>query len=173
MKDPIDAKEIEARAKRIKLLILDVDGVLTDGLVTYLPDGQDSRTFHVRDQLGVQLFAASGGKVVLLSGRESESVRRRGEEMGVHKLCLGIEDKVDAYEAMVAEFQVEEIEVAYVGDDLPDLPLLARAGLGFAVADAAPEVRMKAHAVLRAPGGRGAVREACECILKAKDAWKM
>lgn len=170
---PPSAADIDARAQRVKALLLDVDGVLTDGRMTYLPGGQETRTFHVRDGLGVQLLMAAGIPVGFISGKEAEVVRRRGEELGVKVMKLGVEDKVAAFEACVKEMEVQEEQVAYVGDDLPDLPLIRRCGLGFAVADAAPEVRATANVVLRANGGQGAVREVCERILKAKGNWRV
>jgi 3-deoxy-D-manno-octulosonate 8-phosphate phosphatase (KDO 8-P phosphatase) len=100
-------------------------------------------------------------------------VVRRAQEIGVVHLQLGVEDKVTAYESILKKLSVSDEEVAYVGDDLPDLPLIRRAGLGLAVADAAPEVRSAAHVVLRSGGGQGAVRETCERILKAKGAWRV
>ncbi|MBK8011829.1 MAG: HAD hydrolase family protein [Deltaproteobacteria bacterium] len=173
MTTPPDIREIDAKARRVRALILDVDGVLTDGRVIYLPGGNEGRTFHVRDGLGIQLLMASGCTVALLSGRESDVVTRRAHELGITALRLGIEDKVDAFESLLDEFQLNDLQVAYVGDDLPDIPVLRRAGLGFAVADAAPEVRSAADLVLRTAGGQGAVREACERILKAKEAWRV
>lgn len=173
MSIPPDPSLIEARAQKIRALILDVDGVLTDGRVTYLPGGGESKTFHVRDGIGIQLFIASGGTVAFLSGRESEVVARRGRELGVEHLLLGINDKVAAYDELLETLGISDEEAAYVGDDLPDLPLIRRAGLGLAVADAAPEVRGAADLLLRTGGGQGAVREACERILKAKGAWRV
>jgi 3-deoxy-D-manno-octulosonate 8-phosphate phosphatase (KDO 8-P phosphatase) len=172
---PPDQSQIEARAKMLRVLVLDVDGVLTDGRLTYLPGGGESKTFHVRDGLGVQLLIASGVKVAIISGRESEVVVRRAKELNIENelLFLGIADKVEAFEAVLKQTSASEEEVGYVGDDLPDLPLLRRTGLSFAVADAAPEVRAAAHVVLRSGGGQGAVREACERILKAKGAWRV
>ena len=170
---PPSAADIDARAQRVRALLLDVDGVLTDGRMTYLPGGGETRSFHVRDGLGVQLLMAAGIPVVFISGKRNEVVQRRGEELGVKLLKLGVEDKVAAFEACVQELDVTEEEVAYVGDDLPDLPLIRRCGLGFAVADAAPEVRATANVVLRANGGQGAVREVCERILKAKGNWRV
>lgn len=168
---PLDAADIEARAQRVKALVLDVDGVLTDGKVLYLPGGEEGRVFHVRDGLGIQLMRAGQVPVAFISGRDSEVVRRRAAELGVEHVFLGIQDKVAAYESLLKALALQDPDVAYVGDDLPDLPLLERCGLGFAVADAAPQVRSAAHVVLRAGGGQGAVREACERILKAKGAW--
>lgn len=173
MSMPPDTAQIDARAKKTRLFVLDVDGVLTDGRLTYLPGGGEAKTFHVRDGLGIQLLIASGVKVAMISGRESEVVVRRARELGIELLFVGIADKVEAFENAMKETSATDEEVAYVGDDLPDLPLLRRAGLSFAVADAAPEVRAAAHVVLRSGGGQGAVREACERILKAKGAWRV
>jgi 3-deoxy-D-manno-octulosonate 8-phosphate phosphatase (KDO 8-P phosphatase) len=169
----LEPAQVDARCQRVRALVLDVDGVLTDGRLTYLPSGGESKTFHVRDGLGIQLIQASGVKVAFLSGRESEVVARRGRELGVELMSLGIEDKVVGFDAILAQLKIDELDVAYIGDDLPDLPLIRRAGLGFAVADAASEVRSAAHVVLRTNGGQGAVREACERILKAKGAWRV
>lgn len=168
---PLDQAEVDERAARIRALVLDVDGVLTDGRVIFLPHGEEGRTFHVRDGLGIQLMRAGQVPVAFLSGRESEVVRRRAAELGVEHVHLGIQDKVAAYESLLSTLELRDQDVAYVGDDLPDLPLVERCGLGFAVADAAGELRAAAHVVLRAGGGQGAVREACERILKAKGAW--
>ncbi len=173
MSMPLDAGQIEAQAQRIRALVLDVDGVLTDGRLMYLPNGEEAKSFHVRDGLGIQLMIASGVQVGIISGRESDAVRRRAKELGIELIYLGIDDKVESFEDLLQRLSIEEDEVAYVGDDLPDLPLLRRAGLSFAVADAAPEVRSAAHVILRAGGGQGAVREACERILKAKGAWRV
>lgn len=170
---PPDAAQIEGRAKKVRALVLDVDGVLTDGRLTYFPGGAEAKTFHVRDGLGIQLLQAAGCRVGLISGRESEVVGRRAKELGIELTFLGIQDKVEAFEALAKSVGVLDDEAAYVGDDLPDLPLLRRVGLGFAVADAAAEVRAAAHVVLRAGGGQGAVREAAERILKAKGAWRV
>jgi 3-deoxy-D-manno-octulosonate 8-phosphate phosphatase (KDO 8-P phosphatase) len=168
-----NSAEVEPRARRLRALILDVDGVLTDGRVTYLPGGHESKTFHVRDGLGIQLLVNARIRTAIISGRASEVVERRGRELGIDPILQGVDDKVGAFEKLLADFDVSEEDVGYIGDDLPDLPILRRAGLGFAVADAAPEVRAAAHVVLRTGGGRGAVREACEIILKARGAWRV
>lgn len=170
---PPSAADIDARAQKVRVLLVDVDGVLTDGRVLYLPDGEEGRIFNVRDGLGIQLLRASGLKVGFLSGKTAEVVRRRGEELGVELLLLGVEDKVAAFDKALEQLGVDAEEVCYVGDDLPDLPLLRKAGLGCAVADAAPEVRANANIILRANGGQGAVREVCERLLKAKGNWRV
>jgi len=170
---PPSAADIDARAQKVKALLLDVDGVLTDGRVLYQPEGGEARAFNVRDGLGIQLLQASGLKVGFLSGKNSEVVKRRGDELGVEILLLGVDDKVAAFEQALERLGVEGDAVCYVGDDLPDLPLLRKAGLGCAVADAAPEVRANANLILRANGGQGAVREVCERLLKAKGNWRV
>lgn len=170
---PPQPAEIEARAKKIRVLMLDVDGVLTDGRLLYLPDGTEAKSFHVRDGLGIQLMIASGVPVALISGRKSEATERRADELGIQLTYLGISDKEQAFTEILGRLDLREDQAAYVGDDLPDLHLMARVGLSFAVADAAPEVRAAANVVLRANGGQGAVREACERILKAKGAWNL
>jgi 3-deoxy-D-manno-octulosonate 8-phosphate phosphatase (KDO 8-P phosphatase) len=170
---PPSAADIDARAQKVRVLLLDVDGVLTDGRLLYLPDGQEARVFNGRDGLGIQLLRASGLKVGMLSGKQVEVIRRRGEELGVELLLLGIEDKVAAFDQALEKLGVKAEEVCYVGDDLPDLPLIRKAGLGCAVADAAPEVRANANIILRANGGQGAVREVCERLLKAKGNWRV
>ena len=167
----MDQQAVDARAMRIRALVLDVDGVLTDGRVFIFPNGDEGKMFNVRDGLGIQLMGAGHIPVAFLSGRDSQAVRKRAAELGVEEVHLGIQDKVAAYEGLLSTFGIKDENVAYVGDDLPDLPLLERCGLSFAVADAAPEVRSIAHVVLRAGGGQGAVREACERILKAQGAW--
>lgn len=173
MTSPPRPAEVDERARRIKALFTDVDGVLTDGRVHYLPHGQEMKSFSVRDGLGLQLMKVADCRVAFISGRESDQVKRRGEELGVDAMMLGIADKSAAFDALLERFELTEDEVAYVGDDLPDLAVLRRAGLSFAVADAAPEVRSAVHVVLRTNGGQGAVREACERILKAKGAWRI
>ena len=165
--------ELEARAKRVRLLVLDVDGVLTDGRVTYLEGGGEAKTFHVRDGLGVQLLLASRVRVAILSGRESEPVERRAAELGIAPVLQGIDDKVSGLERILTELDVPAEDTAYIGDDLPDLAVFARVGLAMAVADAAPELRQAAHVVLRAGGGQGAVREAAEQLLRARGAWRV
>ena len=170
---PPDPHEIDARAKKVRLMVLDVDGVLTDGRVTYLPGGVEAKTFHVRDGLGVQLLLATGCRVALISGRESEPVTRRARELGISPALQGVDDKEAAFQAILRQVDASDDTTAYVGDDLPDLPIMERVGLAIAVADAAPEVRSQAHVVLRTGGGQGAVREACELILRAKGAWNV
>lgn len=165
--------QVTDRAQKIRVLILDVDGVMTDGRLFYMPDGTEAKTFHVRDGLGIQLLVNSDVPVAIISGRNSEATVRRAEELGIEFTYLGIADKEVAFEDILEQLGLDESEAAYVGDDLPDLAVMKRVGLSMAVADAAPEIRKAAHVVLRTNGGQGAVREACERILKAKGAWNV
>lgn len=162
---------LEERARAIRALVLDVDGVLTDGRIYYFADGSEAKVMHARDGLGLQLLRAAGLEVALISGRASPIIERRAAELGIDVVLQGIKDKVAAYEEVLAQLRLPDKRVAYVGDDLPDLPLLSRAGLSFAPADAAPEVRGSVAVVLRSNGGQGAVREVCERLLKARGAW--
>lgn len=165
------AEDLEARARSVRALLLDVDGVLTDGRLYYFADGSEAKVMHARDGLGLQLVRAAGLAVALISGRASPIIEKRAAELGIELVLQGIKDKVAAYEEVLAQLGLTDDLVAYIGDDLPDLPVLSRAGLSFAPADAAPEVRGSVAVVLRSNGGHGAVREACERLLKARGAW--
>ena len=173
MPETLSPSAFTARCEKIRALVLDVDGVMTDGKITFLPDHKEAKTFHTRDGLGIQLIMAAGLHVAVISGRESELVARRCSELGVSVLLQGIQDKAAAVEQIRTHLDVTLEGMAYVGDDLPDLPAFHRVGLAFAVADAAPEVRQAAHVVLRTNGGQGAVREACERLLKAQGHWNV
>ena len=159
-----------ARLRRIRLVILDVDGVLTDGGLYYGPDGEWKR-FHVHDGLALSRAVAAGLAVAIVSSRRSPAVARRCAELALGEVHQGVADKLAVYEALRARHECRDAEIACMGDDLPDLPLLRRAGLAVAPADAVAEVRQAAHWVSRAPGGRGAVRELLEAILRARGAW--
>ncbi|MFN2453980.1 MAG: KdsC family phosphatase [Pyrinomonadaceae bacterium] len=166
-----EATEIERRASRIKLLLLDCDGVLTDGLITLLDDGSEQKTFHVRDGHGLVLFHRAGLRSGIISGRTSQAVERRARDLGIHFVRQGTWDKIKDYEELLAEADVSETEVAFVGDDVTDIPLMQRAEFAVAVADASEETRAAAHYVTMLPGGRGAVREVVELILKSQGHW--
>ena len=164
-------QEIGDKTKRIRLLLVDVDGVLTDGRITYGSGGLEVLSFHVRDGLALKVAQASGITVGLLSGRKSEALLRRAEELCLGEVYTGVEDKVGVYRQLLKRYRLEDAEVAYMGDDLPDLPLLRQVGLAIVVADAPAEVRSAAHVVTSLPGGRGAVREAVEWLLKSRGVW--
>ncbi|MCI0488877.1 MAG: HAD-IIIA family hydrolase [Blastocatellia bacterium] len=164
--------ELLERARRVRLLILDCDGVLTDGLITLLPDGDEVKTFDVKDGHAMVMLARAGIRVAIISGRESRAVRKRAEELGVAHLYEKAWIKLDSYEKILAEEGLKDEEVCYVGDDVVDIPLLRRAGLSVAVADAVGEVKEYSHLVTERGGGRGAVREVIELILRAQGKWE-
>jgi 3-deoxy-D-manno-octulosonate 8-phosphate phosphatase (KDO 8-P phosphatase) len=159
------------KASRIRLLVLDVDGVLTDGILVYGASGEEVKRFHVRDGLAIQQARRAGVEVAIVSGRASAAVTRRMSELGVVEVHQGVGDKESLLRGLVARLGVGTAETAVMGDDLPDLPLMRVAGLAMAPADAVPEVRRAAGWVSRSAGGRGAVREAVEMLLRARKAW--
>jgi len=163
---------LRQRAQTIRLLALDVDGVLTDGKLHYDAEGREAKVFHVRDGLGIKLLQQQGIAVALISGRQSAAVRARAHELGIAHAILGRDDKRTALEGLCAQLQIALSEAAYMGDDLPDLAAIRAAGLGLTVADAAGPVLRAADWVSRASGGNGAVREACEMLLRARSLWQ-
>jgi len=167
----MDEKEIQRRAGRDKLLLMDCDGVLTDGRIWILENGEDQKLFHTRDGLGIDLLHRAGIKSGIISGRLSSALERRAQSLGVSYLWQGRADKRQAFADTLAQGQVTNEEVAYVGDDLTDLPLMVESGLAIAVGDAVAEVKARAHYVTTATGGNGAVREVVELILKAQGRW--
>jgi 3-deoxy-D-manno-octulosonate 8-phosphate phosphatase (KDO 8-P phosphatase) len=162
---------IEKRAANIKLLLMDCDGVLTDGSILLLPEGDDQKFFNVRDGLGLELLHRAGIKSGIISGRKSNALTQRARGLGVTYIRQGCKDKTVALREIIADARVTPAEIAYIGDDLVDIPLLAHAGLSIAVADAVAEVKARAHHITSAVGGRGAVREVIELILKAQGRW--
>ncbi len=160
-----------AQLQPITTLILDVDGVMTDGSIIYPSSGEEVKAFNVRDGSGLKYWTRSGGKSAIISGRTSPAVERRAEELGFNAVELLAKDKLPALQRVLAKLGVTPQECAYLGDDLPDLPPMRRVGLPLAVADAAPEVRAAAAAITLLPGGRGAVREVIEAILQAQGKW--
>lgn len=159
------------RAKNIKLLLLDVDGVLTDGRIIYTGRGDDIKFFHSHDGLGMSLWWRSGGKSAILSAKESRTILRRVKDMHITKVYQSAENKLDTFRAILKDFAIEPREAAFIGDDLLDIPVLKTAGLAVAVQDAAAEVKDAAHYITQKPGGKGAVRETVEMILKAQGKW--
>jgi 3-deoxy-D-manno-octulosonate 8-phosphate phosphatase (KDO 8-P phosphatase) len=163
--------DLTQRASRIKLLLMDCDGVLTDGRIWLTPGGGEQKSFNTHDGLGLSLLHRAGLKSGIISGRDSESVARRAAELGIEFVRQGDEQKVPVFEKILTEAQVSVDEVAYIGDDLTDVPIMRRVGLSVAVANAVAEVREQAIHVTRAKGGKGAVREVVELILKAQGRW--
>ena len=167
--------QVLRRARRIKVLLMDVDGVLTDGSVILqsLPDGtaQELKVFNAYDGAGLKLARLAGLRTGVVTGRESPAMTVRARELDMEFVYQGRFRKLAAYEQILRRAGVRDAEVAYIADDLPDLPVLARVGLAIAVANAAPEVKRAAHYVTKTPGGRGAVREVVELLLKAQRRW--
>jgi 3-deoxy-D-manno-octulosonate 8-phosphate phosphatase (KDO 8-P phosphatase) len=166
-----DLAEIERRAARVKLLLMDCDGVLTDGRITLLDNGDEEKSFHTRDGHGLVLLHRAGLQSGIISGRTSSLVKRRANELGIKHVRQGTWDKIKDFEELLAEAGVNEKEVAFIGDDVTDVPLMQRSELAVAVADAVEEARGVAHYVTQLAGGFGAVREVCELILKAQGRW--
>jgi 3-deoxy-D-manno-octulosonate 8-phosphate phosphatase (KDO 8-P phosphatase) len=159
------------RAAAIRLLVLDVDGVLTDGRITYAADGLEIKSFHVRDGSAVKFWRKVGGQVAILSGRVSRAVDVRAAELGIATVVQGAGEKAAALNRVLQGAGVSAAATCAVGDDIPDLALLRACGLAVAVADACPEVRAAAQYVTRTPGGRGAVREVIELLIRAQGRW--
>ena len=152
----------------IRLLVLDVDGVLTDGRLRYGPDGERDKVFHVRDGYGIKALAADGVAIAVISGRESAAVARRCADLGILELQQGVADKAAAFTTLAARLRVAPGACACIGDDTPDVPLMKCVGLAIAVADAHVDARRAAHRRTRLPGGAGAVREVCDWLLAAR-----
>jgi 3-deoxy-D-manno-octulosonate 8-phosphate phosphatase (KDO 8-P phosphatase) len=163
--------ELRRRVREIRLLVMDVDGVLTDGTIVCGPDGQEWKAFHVQDGFAIAAGQRAGLKMAFISGRTSGAVARRAAELGVAEVHQGTRDKVATYEGLMRRHNLTDAAAAFIGDDLVDLALLGRVGLAVAVADAAPEVRAAVHYVTAAPGGRGAVREVVRLILEVQGRW--
>jgi len=170
--DPPADPEIRARCAAIELLVVDVDGVLTDGTVALDDHGCEVKHFYVRDGWALAAWRHAGKKAALLSGRASKAVARRAAELGIGTVVQGAASKLGPFRAILAEMGLEPHQAGYIGDDLPDLPVLRAAGLAACPADAVEEVRRAAHFVARSPGGRGAVREVVELVLKHQGAWE-
>jgi 3-deoxy-D-manno-octulosonate 8-phosphate phosphatase (KDO 8-P phosphatase) len=159
------------KIRKVKLLILDVDGVLTDGRIVMDDAGLESKAFDVKDGHGLKILMRFGIDVVLLTGRRSQVVEYRAADLGITEVHQEVRNKAEAFAEILKRRGLISEEVACVGDDVVDIPLLKRAGFSVAVADAVPEVRRIVDYVTRQGGGRGAVREVCEVILKAQNRW--
>lgn len=164
--------EISRRAATIEWLLTDVDGVMTDGGLYYDRRGHATMRFNVRDGLGLKLAQRAGLRVGVFSGRRSKALERRVRELGLDEMIVGSRDKNIDFDRFLTKAGTDTARIAFIGDDLPDIPVLGRCGLSFAPADAAAEVRAIAHIVLDRKGGEGAVREAVELLLKSRGDWK-
>jgi 3-deoxy-D-manno-octulosonate 8-phosphate phosphatase (KDO 8-P phosphatase) len=160
---------LHERARRVKLLVLDVDGVLTDGRLYISAAGEELKVFHVRDGSGLVALQRAGLTVAIISGRNSPAVARRAVELGIRHVSQGIDDKAVELDRLLQQLGVDAGEVACIGDDTPDLPMLRMAGLAVAVADAHPALDSEVHWVTPSAGGLGAVRDVCDLLLSARD----
>ncbi len=163
--------EVESRAARVRLLLLDCDGVLTDGRITPVEGGEELKSFHTRDGHGLVMLHRAGLRSGIISGRRSRLVELRAADLGISFVRQGALDKVEVFESLLSEAGVEPSHAAYVGDDVVDIPLMRRCGLAVAVADATTTRAPRPTTSPRLPGGFGAVREVCELILKAQGRW--
>ncbi|HWB29958.1 MAG TPA: hypothetical protein VG736_05605 [Vicinamibacterales bacterium] len=168
---PLDLNDVHARAAKVKLLLLDVDGVLTDGTVTIDSAGGESKSFFIRDGISLIWARRAGVTIGLLSGRSSVTTTRRAAELGIGIVSQGNADKRTGYAEILMAHGYGDEDVAYMADDVLDLPVLGRVGLAAAPADAVDDVRSRVHWVSRHAGGRGAVRELVELVLQAKGRW--
>ena len=167
----LDKDLVLKKAAKVQLLISDVDGVLTDGSITYTGSGEEIKSFSVLDGLGIKLLMEAGIRFCIISARSSGATKRRAEELGVDLLFQGVEQKLPLLKSLLNEFGLSPEEVAYVGDDLVDLPLLRSVGLAITVPNCAKELRDFCHYMTKAMGGKGAIREVAELILKGKNLW--
>jgi len=162
------ASDALARARRVRLVIFDVDGVLTDGKLWYGPGGEELKAFHAFDGHGVRLLELGGLRTALISGRESQAVAERARELGIEHVIQGADDKQSAFRSLLRRVGLKRQASAYMGDDLVDMPVLTRCGFACTPHEAPEEVRRCAHYVASAPAGHGAAREVCEFILEAQ-----
>jgi len=169
--DTFSEDELLNTAREIKLLILDVDGVLTDGSIIFDENENEFKIFHVRDGHGVRMLIRAGIKVALITGRHSRVVERRAHELGITDVIQKCYDKRIPYRQLAEKYSASDREIAYIGDDIVDIPVLKKCGLPIAVADAEEEVKAQAAMTTKRRGGRGAVREVCDLLLKAKGVW--
>lgn len=163
--------DIQARFAGIELLSLDVDGVLTDGRLYFTDAGMELKTFSSQDGHALKMLQEAGIPVAIITGRSSRLVTRRARELGIRHVYQGARDKRVAFDRLLADTGVQAQAIAHVGDDIPDLPVLRRAGMAIGVANQNPVLEEHVHYVTQAPGGRGAVREICELILRSQGRW--
>ena len=165
-------KNLKDRIKKIKLLVLDVDGVLTDGRIILDHEGQEIKIFNVLDGFGIVLFKRLGYKTAIISARCAKAVTARAADLGVDKIYQDANPKIQAYQQLLKELDLNDEDVCFVGDDLPDLAILKRAGFAASVPNARPEIKREAHYITKKEAGHGAVREIVELILKTQGKWK-
>jgi 3-deoxy-D-manno-octulosonate 8-phosphate phosphatase (KDO 8-P phosphatase) len=168
----VGSKKLEVKAANIKLILLDVDGVLTDGAVVIFGDGTETKRFHIRDGIALVWAQRAGLTVGLLSARQSPTTAQRAAQLGITLIYQGVTSKLATYDQIVGDMVLGDDQVAYMGDDIVDLAVLARAGLSSAPADAVDEVKARVDFVSAKPGGAGAVRELVELVLRAQNHWE-
>ena len=157
------------KAKQIKLLILDVDGVLTNGQIYLMPDGGEIKVFNSLDGHGIKCIQRQGIEVAVISGRKSTACEKRMQELNVKHIFLGIHEKLPVFEKLIADLNITKMQCAYVGDDVPDLPIMEQVGLKIAVKNAVSSVKMCADWETSVKGGKGAVRDVCDLLMAAQD----
>ena len=162
---------LKERARRVELLILDVDGILTDGRIIYDNKGNDLKAFDVYDGMGIYLLGEAGIRTILISARASKTIKIRAKDMGVSDIFENANKKIKVYNKILKKFKIRDKDICFMGDDLVDLAILKRVGFAVSVPNACSEARKSAHYVTRKKGGRGAVREVCEIILKSQNKW--
>jgi 3-deoxy-D-manno-octulosonate 8-phosphate phosphatase (KDO 8-P phosphatase) len=160
------------RFAAIELLVLDVDGVLTDGRIIYTDAGHEIKSFHVRDGTGIKVWRLSGKRAAILTGRSSQTVSRRAAELGIDFVSQGHDKKLEGFRRILSDAGLRADQVCMVGDDLPDLPVMRECGIAIAVANAAPELKAMATYVTSLPGGDGAVREVIEWLMRGQGKWE-
>jgi 3-deoxy-D-manno-octulosonate 8-phosphate phosphatase (KDO 8-P phosphatase) len=164
----VSDRQLQDRLAAIRLVAFDIDGVFTDGRFYLSDDGVESKAFSTQDGFGVRRLLDAGVAVAVISGRKSVAVQQRMDDLGVQHVVQGCKDKIAAFDVITAELGISDAECAYVGDDVPDLPLLAKAGISFAVANAVSEVHAQCDYSTQARGGFGAVREVCDMVVNAR-----
>ena len=164
-------EEAKQRARDVRMIVFDVDGVLTDGSLFYDNQGQEYKAFNSRDGHGIKMLRASGVKTGNITGRTSQIVLHRARNLGIEHIYQGAEDKLEALQSLLQETGLTPDQIAYMGDDVVDLPVLNRCGLAITVPDAPDEVKARSHVVTQAGAGRGAAREVCELIMRAQGTW--
>jgi 3-deoxy-D-manno-octulosonate 8-phosphate phosphatase (KDO 8-P phosphatase) len=167
-----DPEELLARMRAVRMVVMDVDGVLTDGRLWLMEGGREIKQFHVQDGTGIKYLHRAGLRTALVSGRESSAVYDRATELDIADVYQNVKRKVKALDDLVARHKLTVTEICYIGDDLPDVPVMRQVGFSVAVANARPEVKDVAHYVTQLRGGDGAVREVAEMLLKAQEKWE-
>lgn len=163
--------EVAERARRVKLLIVDIDGVMTDGRIVYSIYGDELKFFDVTDGFGISLLNRAGIKTAIITAKKSRIVKMRARDLKIAKAYQGFIDKLIPFDKLLKEFKISTEDICFIGDDLPDMPVLRRVGFAVSVPNALDEVKAIAHYITSKAGGRGAVREVCDILLKAQDKW--